>query len=105
MNLQRQEQLGRDTTFQKKEIEVQTAQNIHDGDQKIQITEHQAEVFAQEQIIEKQKEEANTEKYINEAKLDAALIKKRLQMQAEREKYENQLAMAKEAEQRKLKQV
>jgi hypothetical protein len=37
--------------------------------------------------------------------LDSNLIKKRFELQAEKEKYENQLSIAREAEMRKLKKV
>jgi len=49
-------------------------------------------------VIDKQKEEANNEKKIKEAELDVNLQKKRMELKAEKEKYENQLAIAKEAE-------
>jgi hypothetical protein len=82
---------------------MSTTQRIHDADQQIQITEHEAAVFEQELLIEKEKEEANNEKNIRESQLEIQLEKKKMELRAEKEKYENQLAVAKEAEQRKLK--
>merc|ERR1711934_589831 len=84
------------------QVESNTAEQIFESAQNLEVAKNEGELYAQELAIQKAKEEANNEKKLREAEMAVELAKKKAALNAEKDLVDIELAIKKEEQQRKL---
>lgn len=94
----KQEELERNTEYQRKETEASVDYQNHLVDEQFKGTKHDAEVHKKTIECEKKKKVARIDKQENSLELDLKLGKKRMEFKAETASFENEIAIEKESD-------